>query len=104
MLSPEQRGRDEDWFTSSIAPREKGEVSEKGEKCATEGWSVWSISSVSLTSLVELEKPNTPKELDRPDRPVRHPNDEARYLATGWLANSMATRIFSRLVASNSCP
>jgi len=70
---------------------------------SNQGRSVWSSSSVLLTSLVELEKPNKPKELDRPDRPERHPNDEAPYLAT-WLANSMATRIFSRLVASNSCP
>jgi hypothetical protein len=31
-------------------------------------------------------------------------NVKIGYLVTGWLADSMAARIFSRLSASNSCP
>ena len=74
----------------------------------------WSLSSVSFVLLVGSktppEKPERPDRSDRPEKPNepvgRTMIDKAKtlYLATGWLADSMAARIFSRLLASNSCP
>jgi hypothetical protein len=76
-------------------------------------WLIWVVSVVwfiSFLSAIEPNEPNKPKKLNEPDEPDeqkrRKTTGEAKigYLATRWLVDLMAARIFTRDSTSNSCP